>query len=435
MRQFYIQLTARSPLAIRSDHAATGADVAGYIPGTAFIGSLAAVHRLLKPEATEEFEQLFLSEQVLYPDLYPAFFKDKRNGHDGPLQTANIPVYPLPRTAQSCKRHPGFRFYPKSADNDSHGVRDSLIDWAVFKLRSNGNKGLDPVEELQAHKDCEFKSGGQDCRAAMDHISGYYRRSVTRAEDMMTATTSDYMRLQTHTGIDRTSGTVQEGILYNRKVFEEGMRFWGAINVPDDNELVKKLTNFLNRVGPQGLVRVGTGRTRGMGKVEFHTEPGENEQESFKKFCERLNGFHEKLEKSAKDIGLEDRYFFALTLHSPLILVDDFLRYQGTIDPLMLEKLLGYDETIEMKQIYQSAQMRRVTGWLEIWGVPRMNEYAIETSSVFLFSCNAAKGTPANETLLRRLFELEEQGIGKRRAEGFGRVRVSDQFHQEREVR
>jgi CRISPR-associated protein Csx10 len=64
-----------------------------------------------------------------------------------------------------------------------------------------------------------------------------------------------------------------------------------------------------------------------------------------------------------------------------------------------------------------------------------MNEYAIETGSVFLFSCNAVKGSPEHETLLQQLFTLEERGIGKRRAEGFGRVRVSDQFHQGREVR
>jgi CRISPR-associated protein Csx10 len=428
MKQLYIQLTAKSPLAIRADHSASGAEAAGYIPGTAFIGSLAAVHRLLYPEATKEFEQLFLSEQVLYPDLYPAFFKDEGKGLN---EAHNIPVYPLPRTAQSCKRHPGFFYpYPPGPNNDNHGVRDSLIDWAMFKLGSDGKSSLKPMAELQKneHKEC------QKCKAAMDHFSGYYRRSnaMPDSKDMMTATIADYMRLQTHTGIDRDSGTVQEGILYNRKVFEEGMRFWGTIKASDN--LVDNLKNFLNQVGPDGLVRIGTGRTRGMGKVAFQAQFMKDEQDPFKKFCDRLNGFHDLLVETAKPVGLEERYFFALTLHSPLILVDDFLRYQGTVDGPTLEKLLDCEGTIKIEQVYQSAQVRRVTGWLEIWGLPRMNEYAIETGSVFLFFCNAAKGTPANETLLRRLFELEEQGMGKRRAEGFGRVSVSDQFHQEREV-
>src|SRR5947209_2681395 len=126
MNQLYIWLTAESPLAIRSDHAAGGAEAARYLPGTAFIGSLAAVHRMLKPTETEEFKQLFLNENVLYPNLYPAVFKDKQV-----LQINNLPVYPLPKTAQSCKRHPGF-LYPVDDENDAHGVRDSLIDWALF---------------------------------------------------------------------------------------------------------------------------------------------------------------------------------------------------------------------------------------------------------------------------------------------------------------
>jgi hypothetical protein len=64
-----------------------------------------------------------------------------------------------------------------------------------------------------------------------------------------------------------------------------------------------------------------------------------------------------------------------------------------------------------------------------------MNEYAIDTGSVFLFACNVAEGTPEQETLQHKLFELETQGAGARCVEGFGRVCVSDQFHQEREMR
>lgn len=421
MKQLYIRLTATSPLAIRADHAAGGAKAACYIPGTAFIGSLAAVYRMFNPAATEEFAQLFLNERILYPNLYPAVFL-----HQG-LHESNIPVYPVPKTAQSCKRHKGFLF-PQIEENDGHGVRDSLIDWAVFKLRSSDKQFPDPAKVLRDHQECV-------CHASMDHFSGYYRQSENAPKEIAATNEARYMRLQTHTGIDRESGTVQEGILYNRRVFEEGMRFWGAIKVPDDEELLTKLTDFLKQAGESGLVRVGTGRTRGMGKVTFRTRLVESRSDSFETFCKRLHKFHGLLEEPAKELGLQHRYFFALTLHSPLILVDDCLRYRGTIDAFTLKKLLGCDESIEFKLEYQSAQMQRITGWLELWGLPRTNEYAIEAGSVFLFSCNAAQGTTENEMLLKKLFELEEQGMGKRRAEGFGRVSVSDQFHQERGVR
>src|SRR5262249_48240715 len=159
-----IRMTTDSPLAIRSDHADGGAAGTRYIPGTTFVGGLAALYRLFYHETAEmdEFAPLFLSEQVLYPNLYPAIFDDPG------LQDRNIPVYPLPKTAQSCKRHSGFRF-PDNKDNDGHGVRDTLIDWALFKLASSSVQ----LKILKRGQDCH-------CEEAMDHIEGYYRRNDNR---------------------------------------------------------------------------------------------------------------------------------------------------------------------------------------------------------------------------------------------------------------
>ena len=83
------------------------------------------------------------------------------------------------------------------------------------------------------------------------------------------------------------------------------------------------------------------------------------------------------------------------------------------------------EDTFEL--LYQAASTKRVTGWNELWGTPRMNEYAIDTGSVFLFSSTVEM----NEPLCEALFKLEEEGIGERRAEGFGRLRISDPFHLE----
>jgi len=134
---------------------------------------------------------------------------------------------------------------------------------------------------------------------------------------------------------------------------------------------------------------------------------------------------------------LKGRHFFALTLHSPLILCDELLRYRGCIDAAALTEMLKNFQIPDLKipdleLIYHTASIRRVTGWLELWGTPRINEYAIETGSVFLFTCSSRLD---NTKIQDALFELEEQGAGRRRAEGFGRLCVSDQFHQEIELR
>src|SRR5437867_3372235 len=117
-------MTVESPLAIRSDHAAGGAAAIKYVPGTTFPGGLATLYRLL------------------YDD-------------EG-LQEQNTPVYVLPKTAQSCKHHPGFRF-PRTKKNDAHGARDTLIDWGLYKLVNDHQelrKKVHPLEIFRQNKNC-----------------------------------------------------------------------------------------------------------------------------------------------------------------------------------------------------------------------------------------------------------------------------------------
>lgn len=130
MKSLALRMTAESPLAIRSDHSPGGADNMKYIPGTTVRGSLAALYRMFYHEKAEmeAFAPLFLREQVSYHNLYPALFDD-----EGLQERHSLPVHPLPKTAQSCKRHTGFIF-PDNDNNDGHGARDTLIDWGLFKL-------------------------------------------------------------------------------------------------------------------------------------------------------------------------------------------------------------------------------------------------------------------------------------------------------------
>jgi len=143
VKNFSFNLEAIAPLAIRSDHAPGGAASTPYISGTTLMGSLATVHCLYHFDDTEHFEKLFLTGQVLYPDLYPATFKNK-----GMQDAHNLPVYPLPKTAQTCKRFPGFLpLEDEEVDDPRHGVRDSLFDWAMFKLGSEPDNAL-TIEQL-----------------------------------------------------------------------------------------------------------------------------------------------------------------------------------------------------------------------------------------------------------------------------------------------
>ncbi|MBE3558153.1 MAG: CRISPR-associated RAMP protein Csx10 [Ktedonobacteraceae bacterium] len=426
MKHFAFVLIADSPLAIRSDHAQEGAETARYIPGITLAGSLAAVHRQFYPDRTDEFKSLFLSGQVQYPDLYPASFKNED------MQNADyLPVYPLPATAQTCKRFQGFRHIFQDEDDEEgsrHGVRDSLLDWTVFRLLEKASV-TDPavlLDGFRKQKQCSFPG----CEYALDRYAGYYRRDEQDGQ-MMYATVAT--RLQTHTGINRGTGTVQEGILYNRRVFEEDSRFWGAVKVAD--EVGPVFNRFIKDVGQSGLVRIGTGRTRGMGKVRIDSEEMKDEQRRFDDFEKRLAAFHQLLcDTAAKTpasavVRPDQLFYFTLTLHSPVILRDALLRYRCVIDERVLANRLALPAD-HFTLIHSVASSRRIMGWNDLWGTPKVHEVAIETGSVFLF----AASLPQQE-LAQALFRLEEEGIGERRSEGFGRVCISDPFHREVKLR
>lgn len=427
MKHFSLNLETMSPLAIRADHAPGGVENAGYISGTTLLGSLAALHRLSHPGDTAAFEQLFLSGRILYPDLCPASFK-----HDALHDAIALPVYPLPKTAQSCKRFPGFK--PDKGkemdDDDGHGARDSLVDLAIFALADRAQRNGQAIDWKALLKPLQDREVCPDlaCKKPMDHFTGYYRRSDS---DGRMAKVNAETRLQTRTGINRNTGTVQESILYSRQVFQEHARFWGEVHVEDN--FAPALQQFISEVGLPGLVRIGTGRSRGMGKVNLALEPiSDNEQDRFARFKQRAAAFdatlREQVQAASGTLNLAP-FYFVLTLHSPVILRDELLRYRGIIDRQVLGELLHIPAD-SFTMIYQNASVRQMLGWNELWGMPRTKEVAIDTGSVFLFSTIVGEGE-AFEKLLKELFELEEAGVGRRKAEGFGRICVSDQFHQE----
>lgn len=422
MKRFYLRVTARSPLTIRSDHAEGGEKTTQYIPGTTLLGSLASSHRLLRPEREDEFTKLFLQKQVHFPHLYPALFGTNS------FHNLNLPVIPLPKTAQSCKRYSGFLpILEEDVSDETHGVRDSLLDWAVFSLLIK-EKATIPIllSPLINYTECRYLQGkysDHSCGQVMDHISGYYRRGSNPKQRMKAMLDT---RLQTRIGINREWGVVEEAVLYNREVFNEDMVFWGDIILPD--ELADMFKQFIVEAANEDVIRVGSGRTRGLGRVQIDVREAPESQLAI--FMDRLDMFDSALRQQAQTIGVRDldKFYFAITLQSSTILCDAFLRYKKTIDPALLPSLLGLPG-YTFKLVFQSVRTQRITGWNELWGTPRANRYAMEMGSTFLFACDRRPDNDAIQQLLTR----EETGIGRSRSEGFGRISISDPFHLERE--
>jgi CRISPR-associated protein Csx10 len=67
-----------------------------------------------------------------------------------------------------------------------------------------------------------------------------------------------------------------------------------------------------------------------------------------------------------------------------------------------------------------------VSGWNAKHGLPTATQWALAAGSCYLFSVNEGADLPGLE---RRLRELENDGYGLRRNEGYGRIVVNDPFH------
>jgi CRISPR-associated protein Csx10 len=102
-----------------------------------------------------------------------------------------------------------------------------------------------------------------------------------------------------------------------------------------------------------------------------------------------------------------------VTLLSDTIIRDDC--GQSTTDPQQLVKLISKALGKTLKHIDTYASSLNVGGFNRKWGLPLPQVPALIAGSVFVFE-------RPQELDLQQVFDLETQGIGERRVDGFGRV-------------
>ncbi len=396
-----VQATASTPLGFRAGRDSRHEDTLAYVPGSALLGGLAAEHARAFPEQAEEFAAFFLSGKVRFGNLYPAAFDAPATPPGLSLDHSGTPVRPLPLTARSCKRFGGFRYAP-AADEERHGVWDTLRAWAAFAL----SEEQDPSALLKL-KDCP------ECRQPLDSFAGFCRRG---ASPEAWGRARDKKGFFTRTGISRERGAVASGMLYTREFLPAGTPFCGECQVrggvPD------ALVNFL-KSAPEGMLRVGHNRTRGLGKLAI-PEATPLAPDTPDVIRARAVRFDAALREVA---GAHARHAFylPLTLTADCIWPDGAGRYRLRISEAALAQAWGIAGA---HLIYCCAATRRVSAWNGLWGLPKSDAWAISMGSVFLYALEAEPDWQA-------LADGQEEGLGVRRPEGFGAVRVADEFHWE----
>lgn len=387
MIELELTLETKAPLVLRASRtSAQFTPTLTYIPGVALRGALALEYLRQggKPE-DELFRTLFLTGAVSFGPLFPS-----KN---------DVAGRPLPASAVACKRF---------GAKHRRSVGDSLLRIELADVLDS----LEPLEEWEICPDC--KEQFPDTQPNMrDRLSGYYLE-----QDEFEAI-KPAVRMLTGIGMSRATGTAAQTILFSMEAIEEGQCFKGRVRL--DGDEVEALVERLRELAPEGeILRLGAARSRGQGRVQvIGWQAVSHEGPSLEARWKALNAVVRHL-WAQYDAEPEGEYF-TLTLESPLILKDRCLRPIRPDD--LNAEAFGLPAEVEWRRFMLNEVV--LQGWNAAWHLPKRDTPALAMGSVFLFRVPAGQ----KDVVLSRLEKIEQKGLGQRRNEGFGRVRVCDPFH------
>jgi CRISPR-associated protein Csx10 len=314
-----------------------------------------------------------------------------------PVREGMVYSLPFPKSAWTCKRHPGFRPH-------GHGVLDSCIPRWVYRL----------LEE-QARLPVPFQIVCDICEDRMTPTDGYYGIDATGGR----ARISIPLQFQTKVALSRRRRAAMEGMLYQVTAIapQEDLAFVGRVQGPPD--LIREVEEALEQVGVGALTR------RGYGQVQVCR----GDPPAYLSLRERVERFNRIFRQIYADIARlapgasplpEGTWFFTIDLLAPGVFREDPLGPPA----LWLTLELGGRT---LRPCFWITRPTLVGGWSTAWGLPKPVDLAASAGSVYGFRWDPEWGPLDFEALER----LEETGVGERTDEGFGELMVCHPFHLE----
>lgn len=423
MSELRFVITAQAPLAIneRKPGGSQYQEGLDYIPGRVLRGALA---NLLLRTCTDKLGQenhehcpkpelcrALLGNQLILRDARPV-------GHHA--QEAHL----LPATTFSCKDEGGFL---TDQSDSPHGVFDTLIDRAIWEMQ-----GL-PVFQYQPR--CPV------CRGRTKVFSGTYTAQDDEQQQASFRGQHVDRELLTRVAINRRRGVAEDQLLYAVNTLsphilvkdQDGKRYelaryassaWWPDALDAETLLAPDVKVLL-----QQIQQIGSGRSRGLGRVQVQVvDPPVRSP-----LPQRLAAFNQTFTthwRFTADLpgtsATSPPNVFAVTLQSDAILtaMADWSP-TSTLAPAALWAACG--ETglppSDLALLRSYAQTALRGGWNALWGMRKETTPVVMAGAVYLFGVNDLQGWEP------RLEYLETHGIGERHEEGFGQVRICDEFH------
>jgi CRISPR-associated protein Csx10 len=331
----------------------------------------------------------------------------------------------------TCKVAPGFLSQSEPRD-PKHGVFDTLLHHLAF----NELRRLNAQPHTLPPQRCKHEEENRTCEAALEPFTRrYMRERATRYHPVSSPGT----RRMTRVGINRARETAEPGLLYSVQSVTEQTQFVGRITLSDSwdetqvDEFKKALCN-INRIGGE--------QTYGLGRVEVAVREVDDDAEDI---STRVSKFNEKLKEVWGVSTAEgaqpapDAHYLTIDLFTPALLTTPDGTPTVQLTAVMLKQRaeeLGFANLPELEVVngLEASGKERpfmftgptiVSGWSEAWGLPKQPTLAAVTGSVYVFR------TSNIDAWRDALSKFEERGIGARREEGFGAVRICDPFHLE----
>lgn len=403
MATFRLELRLISPTCIGQRPTAPGQLAAslGYLSGTVLRGALAGLflsgRRVgeLGEQDAATFAQCFQNPEVIF-------------GHATPLADDGQ-TWVIPQTSWTKKRQPGW----KSTDRQASGVRNVLpellwLEREYDQARADDLDGWDRIGQEFA-----YLKGGRWADASAQ------RRLITRS-----AITPLALSRSADVDTPGSRGVVAAGQLYSLEALEPGQRFAGQISGPDAAiATLRKLVD--NRGQSPPSLSVGQGRSRGLGQVSVTAVSDPQLPDRDLAQCVA------QAEAFSAAAGADpNTRLLPVTLSADMLLRDRYLLACASGDPGETLRRYRRDAPAGMTLHAAFQSTRWIGGWDELRQLPRRPQLAVAQGSVWVYRVDEGEVKQAIGWWL----EVERDGIGERRGEGYGRVGLLHPLTIEREL-
>ena len=344
------------------------------ITGTSLLGAFAqiAASRFdlndTGSDAYQAFHDVFLREAIQFPSLLPTL---------RPSGASLTPFIPAPSNWLTCKTYPAF---------SQARIKHSLVLFESDDQEENCPICDDTLESLSDFVEMQKWDGFT--------VKGQFKPK--RATEL-------------HISVDPEKGRVNQGALFGYDALKAGQFFVGDLICQNKAAWHKLQALTQINAGKSFTLRIGKATRRGYGKVTAILTSLDGKADTH---IGTTKSIDERLGEKNTD---EPQILFVLLL-TDIIVTDRWGRFQQGFIQEWLAQELKLDKSA-FKIVYSSAATRPVDGFNGHLGLPRWRDIALKAGSAAVLELVNPPGDWA-----QTLRTVEQEGIGLRRAEGFGRI-------------